>query len=223
SRRDYSEDVAGTVDDEVRKLIEEGHDEAWEVITEYRDVLDELVLRLLDKETLNQQELAEVFATVKKRPPRNVWLSSDQRHVSDRGPVLTPSERKMEEEALREVEAPALTQVEAANRAAEVAAAAGVEGEEAIGVVPDNDPRDAAGVPITPAGFDTGFDGVYGGGDGTLVPRGTTEVIYPVGDEPKAEPEFPDGAGYPYDLIPPTSSSGQGGPARNPYAPPPER
>jgi len=232
SRRDYSEDVAGAVDDEVRKLIEEGHDEAWEVITEYRDVLDELVLRLLEKETLNQQELAEVFAPVKKRPPRNVWLSSEQRHVSERGPVLTPAERAVEEEARREVEAPTPTQVEAADRAADRAAGLGVVGEEVIGVVPDNDPRDAAGVPITETGFDTGFDGAYGGQP--LVPRGTTKVIYPVGDEPKDEPEYPDGAGFPHDLIPPTdanrgSGSGDFGPdgrpvprrVVDPYAPPP--
>ncbi|WP_129786045.1 ATP-dependent zinc metalloprotease FtsH [Promicromonospora panici] len=90
--RDYSESVAGTIDDEVRKLVEAAHDEAWEVLTQHRDVLDELVLRLLDKETLNQHELAEVFAPVEKRPARDVWLSSEQRTVHTRGPVLTPKE-----------------------------------------------------------------------------------------------------------------------------------
>lgn len=90
--RDYSESVAGTIDDEVRKLVEAAHDEAWEVLTQHRDVLDELVLRLLDKETLNQQELADVFSPVEKRPARDVWLSSAQRTVHTRGPVLTPKE-----------------------------------------------------------------------------------------------------------------------------------
>ncbi|MCA5893077.1 ATP-dependent zinc metalloprotease FtsH [Isoptericola sp. NEAU-Y5] len=91
--RDYSEAVAGTVDHEVRKLIESAHDEAWEVLTQYRDVLDDLVLRLLEKETLNQAELAEVFAPVTKREARDVWLSSDQRTVHTRGPVMTDAER----------------------------------------------------------------------------------------------------------------------------------
>jgi cell division protease FtsH len=91
-QRDYSEAVAGTVDHEVRKLIESAHDEAWEVLTQYRDVLDDLVLRLLDKETLNQHELAEVFAPVVKRDARDVWLSSEQRTVHTRGPVMTPAE-----------------------------------------------------------------------------------------------------------------------------------
>ncbi|MEL7976536.1 ATP-dependent zinc metalloprotease FtsH [Isoptericola sp. F-RaC21] len=91
--RDYSEAVAGTVDHEVRKLIEAAHDEAWQVLTQYRDVLDDLVLRLLEKETLNQNELAEVFAPVVKRDPRDVWLSSEQRTVHTRGPIMTDAER----------------------------------------------------------------------------------------------------------------------------------
>ncbi|WP_066585640.1 ATP-dependent zinc metalloprotease FtsH [Cellulomonas timonensis] len=91
--RDYSEAVAATVDVEVRRLIEAAHDEAWSVLVEYRDVLDRLVLELLEKETLNQQQLAEIFAPVVKRPPREVWLSSEERAVSDRPPVLTPAER----------------------------------------------------------------------------------------------------------------------------------
>jgi len=92
-QRDYSEAVAGTVDHEIRTLIESAHDEAWEVLTQYRDVLDELVLRLLEKETLNQAELAEVFARVEKRPARDVWLSSEQRTVHTRGPILTDAEK----------------------------------------------------------------------------------------------------------------------------------
>ncbi|MCK9795136.1 ATP-dependent zinc metalloprotease FtsH [Isoptericola sp. 4D.3] len=92
-QRDYSEAVAGTVDHEVRKLIEAAHDEAWQVLTQYRDVLDDLVLRLLEKETLNQNELAEVFAPVVKREPRDVWLSSEQRTVHTRGPIMTDAER----------------------------------------------------------------------------------------------------------------------------------
>ncbi len=93
SQRDYSEAIAGTVDHEVRRLIEAGHDEAWEVLVEYRDVLDQLVLELLERETLNQAELAEIFEPVVKREPREVWLSSEQRKVSHRPPVLTEAEK----------------------------------------------------------------------------------------------------------------------------------
>lgn len=90
--RDYSEDVAAAIDLEVRALIERAHDEAWEILVEYRDVLDALVLELLEKETLNQEQLATIFAPITKRPPRQVWLSSDQRAVSERPPVMTAAE-----------------------------------------------------------------------------------------------------------------------------------
>src|SRR3954452_16280836 len=92
-QRDYSEEVASVVDDEVRRLIENAHDEAWEVLVENRGVLDALVVALLERETLGKEELLEIFAPIVKRPERPVWLSSDRRSVSDIPPVLTPAER----------------------------------------------------------------------------------------------------------------------------------
>jgi cell division protease FtsH len=89
--RDFSEEVAAQIDDEVRRLIEQAHDEAWDILVEYRDVLDNLVLRLLDKETVNKEELAEIFAPVQKRPAR-VFESSRRRPAKDIPPVLTPAE-----------------------------------------------------------------------------------------------------------------------------------
>lgn len=91
-QRDYSEEIAGAIDVEVRALIERAHDEARDILVEYRDVLDALVLELLEKETLNQEQLATIFAPVVKRPPRDVWISGDERTV-DRGPVMTPAEQ----------------------------------------------------------------------------------------------------------------------------------
>lgn len=93
SSREYSEQLAAKVDEEVRKLIENAHTEAWEILVEYRDVLDALVLELLDRETLNQQEIAEVFAPIVKRGPREVWLSHEDRAVSNRPPVTAPGEK----------------------------------------------------------------------------------------------------------------------------------
>ena len=91
--RDYSEEIAGVVDVEVRRLMDFAHDEAWEILQEYRPVLDELVVQLLERETLNQAEIAEIFAPVVKRPERQVWLSSPSRAVSDLPPVLTAAEK----------------------------------------------------------------------------------------------------------------------------------
>ncbi|MBO3089945.1 ATP-dependent zinc metalloprotease FtsH [Cellulomonas dongxiuzhuiae] len=91
-QRDYSEEVAGAIDIEVRALIERAHDEARDILVEYRDVLDALVLELLEKETLNQEQLATIFEPITKRPPREVWVSGDER-TTDRGPVMTPAEQ----------------------------------------------------------------------------------------------------------------------------------
>ena len=91
-QRDYSEAVAGVVDEEIRRLIEAAHDEAWYALNDNRDLLDGLVLELLEKETLGKDQLADIFANVVKRPARPVWLSSDRRHVSDQPPVETPAE-----------------------------------------------------------------------------------------------------------------------------------
>ncbi len=90
--RDYSEEVAAQVDAEVRSLVENAHHEAWEILVEYRDVLDDMVLRLLDKETLNKEEVAEIFAAVAKRPAREHPTGNGRRPLSTIPPVLTPAE-----------------------------------------------------------------------------------------------------------------------------------
>ncbi|OLT18415.1 cell division protein FtsH [Serinicoccus sp. CUA-874] len=92
--RDYSENLAGVVDQEVRRLIEAAHDEAWHALNDNRDILDALVLELLEKETLNAEAIAEVFTDVRKRPVRPVWLSSDARTIHEAGPVLTDAEKR---------------------------------------------------------------------------------------------------------------------------------
>ena len=91
-QRDYSEAVAAQIDDEVRGLIESAHDEAWEILVEYRDVLDDLVLKLMDKETLTRDEVFAVFKSVEKRPSRGMYVGSGKRKPSTRPPVLTPNE-----------------------------------------------------------------------------------------------------------------------------------
>jgi cell division protease FtsH len=90
--RDYSEEIASSIDEEVRRLIESAHDEAWEILVQYRDVLDELVLQLMDKETLSRDEVLRVFAAVQKRPTRGSYTGYGKRLPSDRPPVLTPKE-----------------------------------------------------------------------------------------------------------------------------------
>ncbi|MCT1620048.1 ATP-dependent zinc metalloprotease FtsH [Janibacter hoylei] len=125
-QRDYSENVATIVDEEVRRFIEAAHDEAWHALNDNRDILDRLVLELLEHETLNAKELAEIFADVRKRPQRPTWLSSEHRTISDIPPVLTPAEqaalraREGEQERAEQTAPPTDPQVtQAIDRAAE--------------------------------------------------------------------------------------------------------
>jgi cell division protease FtsH len=91
-QRDYSEEVAAIVDEEVKKFIETAHNEAWQVLVDNRDVLDTLVLALLERETLDKAEVARIFEPVAKRPQRPAWTGSNRRQPSSRPPVMTPKE-----------------------------------------------------------------------------------------------------------------------------------
>ena len=47
--------------------------EAWRILSENRAVLDTLASRLLEEETLDEAQLAEIFKDVVKAPERPVW------------------------------------------------------------------------------------------------------------------------------------------------------
>ena len=89
-QRDYSDGVAERIDAEVRALIDNAHDEAWKVLTSNRALLDQLAKELLEKETLDHNQLAKIFAKVKKLPARPVWKSNPKRPVSTKGPIAVP-------------------------------------------------------------------------------------------------------------------------------------
>jgi cell division protease FtsH len=82
--------VAVSVDEEVRAIIEQAHDEAYEALVLNRTVLDRLAAELLVKETLDHLQIAEIFVDVVKLPERSVWLSSGKRPVSDLPPIAVP-------------------------------------------------------------------------------------------------------------------------------------
>jgi len=89
---DYSDELAALIDAEVRGLIEAAHDEAWEILVEYRDVLDTIVLELMEKETVTKEDMARICARVVKRPPLAPYNGFGKRTPSDKPPVTTPAE-----------------------------------------------------------------------------------------------------------------------------------
>jgi cell division protease FtsH len=91
-QRNYSEDVAAKVDEEVKSFVAAAHQEAFDILEENRDVLDALVLALLDRETLDKQEVAEVFEALRRRPGRPAWTGSPDRSPSAIPPIEVPQE-----------------------------------------------------------------------------------------------------------------------------------
>jgi len=86
-QRDYSENVAAIVDGEIRKLIETAHQEAYDILEANRTILDEMVIKLLEIETLNKEEIAQIFTKVRSWPNRPAWTGSETRTPSSTPPV----------------------------------------------------------------------------------------------------------------------------------------
>jgi cell division protease FtsH len=65
STPDYSDDVASSIDAEVRALIESAHTAARSVLAENRDVLDRIAAELVEHETLEAERVQELFSDVR--------------------------------------------------------------------------------------------------------------------------------------------------------------
>jgi len=63
AERDFSEETAAAVDDEVRNLVDQAYRRAKEVLVNNRAVLDELASMLVDKETVDAEELQQLLAS----------------------------------------------------------------------------------------------------------------------------------------------------------------
>ncbi len=64
--QEMSDDVASAIDDEIRMLINQAHEEARSIITTHREALDRVAEVLLERETIDAEEIAEVFSDVPK-------------------------------------------------------------------------------------------------------------------------------------------------------------
>jgi len=106
-QRDYSESVAGIVDQEIHDLIANAHQEAYDILVANRDVLDKLVVQLLEKETLLKDEIESLFKKVKMVSRRPAWTGSNNRAPSNQPPVaLSPAKPVTPEIVQAEAELP---------------------------------------------------------------------------------------------------------------------
>jgi cell division protease FtsH len=68
---DYSDQVAFEIDTEVRRLIDEAHDEALEILQEHRAKLDQLADILVERETMEREDVEAFLATIPRRAQRD--------------------------------------------------------------------------------------------------------------------------------------------------------
>jgi cell division protease FtsH len=66
----YSDEVAARIDGEIRALIDHAHDEARDILSTHRKTLDELAKALMEKETLEGEDLAAILGKVGTWKPR---------------------------------------------------------------------------------------------------------------------------------------------------------
>lgn len=95
---EYSQDTAALIDREMKFLLDKAHSDAYEILSEYRDYLDKLAEKLLEKETLRRPDLEALFDGITPREVGEVFPGEDYRFPRQVGrePVKTPTELAIE-------------------------------------------------------------------------------------------------------------------------------
>ena len=89
--KEYSDVTAQQIDHELRTILDAAHDEAYKAINLNRKVLDAMAKELMERETLNAEDIAVIFKSVKKLPKRPQWLSKKTRPKPSQGPIAIPA------------------------------------------------------------------------------------------------------------------------------------
>ena len=94
STPDYSDAVAFEIDTEVRQLIDEAHDVALDILTQHRAKLDELAERLVEKETLDREEVLRSSRTSPSASPAPTEVRGAALAVSRSRHAARPASRR---------------------------------------------------------------------------------------------------------------------------------
>ena len=94
----HSQEVAALIDTEVTYLLNKAHEVSYQILSEYRDHLDILAEKLLEKETLRRPDLEVLFSDIVPRSIDEVFPDEGSRFPQqiDRKPVKTPVELAIE-------------------------------------------------------------------------------------------------------------------------------
>ncbi len=63
-QRDYSEQVAFEIDEEMKRIVDEKYEEAKALLSSHRDMLEAIAKELLDKETIDAEEFQDIMNRV---------------------------------------------------------------------------------------------------------------------------------------------------------------
>ena len=74
SRAEYSEEVASRIDAQVRQIAEHGHQLARKIVRENREVIDRLVDLLIEKETIDGEELKQIVSEYAEVPEKEIFV-----------------------------------------------------------------------------------------------------------------------------------------------------
>ncbi|MGE5460025.1 MAG: ATP-dependent zinc metalloprotease FtsH [Solirubrobacterales bacterium] len=88
---DYSDQVAFEIDSEIRRLIDEAHDEALEILQDLRGKLEELAQILVERETMEREDVERFLAEIPKRPQRDQAVRGAGLAISRRAVQARPN------------------------------------------------------------------------------------------------------------------------------------
>lgn len=65
-QQDYSDEVASSIDDEVKILLNDAHAIAGKILKKFKKQMDAMVEVLMEKETIDREEVSRIFKSIKK-------------------------------------------------------------------------------------------------------------------------------------------------------------
>jgi cell division protease FtsH len=93
THKDYSDQIAYEIDKEVRRLVDEAYERAADILTQHREKLDTIARALLDRETLEKEELLALLEgrEAASAPKQPLAAKSDESPEKAQEEIRTPS------------------------------------------------------------------------------------------------------------------------------------
>jgi cell division protease FtsH len=88
---DYSDEIAQEIDAEIKRIVEEAHIKAKQILTEHKDQLDMITDILVERETLEKEEFEQLLDGV---PPEEVFREKDAEEAAKRQAGEIPAEKE---------------------------------------------------------------------------------------------------------------------------------